>query len=314
MGLLKKGDRMKLSGQSSNAQKVEPVLSGYLLAVMTTGAALALRLAFSPYLGAEAPLLIFIVPVLLSAWRGGIGPGLLATLLGMLAGKFFLVAPLHSFAADQPHDIVALALFCLVGLLVTGLGDARRRAVDIAERRGEVRHRAFLKETLFGASEGRLRLCDTRREFPKPLTPVFDESLEISLPNLGLLRHHIQEVADKADMPSERAKDLIAAVGEAAMNAMLHGGGGKWRVYVDTDRCRIQVWIRDRGTGIDDRHLHRATLEKGFSTAGTLGCGFWMMLGTADRVYLMTSRTGTTVVLEQEKAPPEPAWLKAKAL
>ncbi len=56
--------------------------------------------------------------------------------------------------------------------------------------------------------------------------------------------------------------------------------------------------------------LHRATLERGYTTAGTMGHGFWMMLKTCDRIYLLTGTEGTTVVLEQDKTPPEPAWLQ----
>ena len=38
------------------------------------------------------------------------------------------------------------------------------------------------------------------------------------------------------------------------------------------------------GTGIGETVLHRATLEQGWTTAGTLGYGFTLMLRMADRV------------------------------
>ena len=34
-----------------------------------------------------------------------------------------------------------------------------------------------------------------------------------------------------------------------------------------------------------------------------------MMLKTADRIWLLTGDTGTTVVLEQDRMAPEPEWL-----
>ena len=34
-----------------------------------------------------------------------------------------------------------------------------------------------------------------------------------------------------------------------------------------------------------------------------------MMLKTADRVYLLTGASGTTVVIEQERQPPIPSWM-----
>jgi hypothetical protein len=42
-----------------------------------------------------------------------------------------------------------------------------------------------------------------------------------------------------------------------------------------------------------------------------MGHGFFMMLQTCDRVYLLTGATGTTVVLEQERNAPEPTWLRS---
>ena len=70
----------------------------------------------------------------------------------------------------------------------------------------------------------------------------------------------------------------------------------------------VQVWIEDCGKGIDMNNLPRATLERGWTTAGSLGHGFWLMLQTIDHVYLLTGPTGTTVVLEQDKVAPIPAW------
>ena len=52
-------------------------VTGYALGVLLPGAALAVVLAASQLLG-RAPELPFIVAVLITAWRGGRGPGLLA--------------------------------------------------------------------------------------------------------------------------------------------------------------------------------------------------------------------------------------------
>ena len=52
----------------------------------------------------------------------------------------------------------------------------------------------------------------------------------------------------------------------------------------------LQVWITDRGAGIQMAELPRVTLEKGYSTKGSLGHGFWMMLRSADSVHLTHRR------------------------
>lgn len=182
---------------------------------------------------------------------------------------------------------------------------AHARAVEELYRK----QRIFLREVLFGLSEGRLILCDTADDLPAPL-PLFGEPIPLTKMSLRTLRHRMAAFATEAGWPLERQQDFETAVGEGAMNAVVHGGGeASGEVRADLKSGRGQVWIRDQGKGISEASLHRATLEKGFTTAGTLGHGFSIMLKTADRVYLLTGPTGTTVVLEQGAIPPEPSWL-----
>jgi hypothetical protein len=88
-----------------------------------------------------------------------------------------------------------------------------------------------------------------------------------------------------------------------------HAGGGTGRVHGDEATGTVQVWVQDQGPGISGESLHRATLERGYSTGAGFGHGFWLMLRTCDRLYLLTGPTGTTVVLEQERLAPSPSWL-----
>lgn len=93
------------------------------------------------------------------------------------------------------------------------------------------------------------------------------------------------------------------------MNAVVHAGGGRAEVYTDRHDT-VQVWIEDQGGGIAMESLPRAAFERGYTTAGTMGHGFFLMLKTADRVHLLTTPSGTTVVLEQHADPPVPVWLE----
>ena len=205
--------------------------------------------------------------------------------------------------------------------------DARKRAEDerartlaenerllAAQREAAVRQRQFLREMLSLLSEGRLHLCDTADELPAPLAPAMADAaapIPLGKSNLRTLREQVRAAAKSAGLPNERWEDLLFAVGEASMNAVVHGVvGARGEVCADRERGMVQVWIHDRGVGIAEDALHRATLEKGFSSVGTMGHGFWMMLQTCDRIFLLTGPGGTTVVLEQERQTPEPAWLR----
>jgi anti-sigma regulatory factor (Ser/Thr protein kinase) len=112
------------------------------------------------------------------------------------------------------------------------------------------------------------------------------------------------EACRAAGFDEGRAHDLMTAASESAMNALVHAGGGT--VTVGTAKAgTVQVRVEDGGGGIALDSLHRATLEKGFTTAGSMGYGFFMMLQTCDRIHLLTGPGGTTVVLEQDAVADE---------
>lgn len=177
-----------------------------------------------------------------------------------------------------------------------------------AQAETAARQRRFIREMLFSLTEGRLRLCETADDLPASLSVACD-SVPLSERSLRRLRQDTDAAAEEAGLPLDRQQDIKTAVSEAAMNAVVHAGGGVGQVHWDAVRGLVQVWVRDEGKGITDDAIHKATLERGYSSAGTLGHGFWMMLRFADRVYLLTGPSGTTVVLEQERAAPPPAWI-----
>jgi PAS domain S-box-containing protein len=182
-------------------------------------------------------------------------------------------------------------------------------AASEALRDSVVQQRRLVREMLSSVTGGRLRLVDAEVELPALLRPASDV-LELTRATLRVLRRQVQAVSKKVGLSDERAHDLLTAVGEAAMNAVQHAGGGTGQVYADSTLGLIQVRIQDRGKGIREEDLHRATLEKGWSGGGSLGHGFYLILRCVDRTYLLTGPQGTIVVLEQERTPPQPDWLK----
>ena len=72
----------------------------------------------------------------------------------------------------------------------------------------------------------------------------------------------------------------------------------------------LEVRIQDNGAGILIEDIPRATLERGYTTAGTMGHGFWIILKTADRVAMLTGPDGTTIVVEQDRIRPQAPWLR----
>lgn len=199
---------------------------------------------------------------------------------------------------------------------------AEKEALTRSQAELLAQQRAFLKDVLLATTDGVLRLCDEDSELPEPLPLIEDfdgtaPSLPISAPGLRSFRHRVDAVATTCGLPRERRYDLLTAVGEAAMNVVVHvpDSAGTGQVRGDVKKGRVQVWVTDNGPGIPVHRIHRAVLERGFTTAGSLGHGFFLLLKTADRAYLLTREgSGTTMVLEKDRVPPEPDWLNRQQL
>jgi anti-sigma regulatory factor (Ser/Thr protein kinase) len=165
-----------------------------------------------------------------------------------------------------------------------------------ARQEAQAKHN-FFRDVLLSVTEGRLHLCDTASDLPLPLPRLYDP-VTLSRETLSTVRHQASAAAADRQFSPDELNCLTTAVGEAAMNAVVHGGGGE--ATVRGDHNAIQIWVADQGTGIAMSQLPRATLELGFSTKDSLGHGFWLMLRSADSVSLLTGISGTTLVLTVE--------------
>ena len=183
-----------------------------------------------------------------------------------------------------------------------------RRAMEAAREALLAQQGVFLRDVLSSVTGNKLLLSTSPAHLPPPLTPVGESVALTREGGLRDLRLRAQEASQVAGHSEERQVDLITAVSEAGMNAVLHGGGGSGQVSVGADGT-VQVRVEDQGGGISMENLPRATLSRGFSTKATLGHGLKLMLETADRLYLLTGSGGTTVVLEQQRERPLAAWL-----
>ena len=82
------------------------------------------------------PFLLFFAVIAFSAWYGGLGPGLLATALTVVAASYFFLPPFYTIKLD-PLDIVRLVVLSLVALLISSLSEMHRRAVQAAHAQRE---------------------------------------------------------------------------------------------------------------------------------------------------------------------------------
>ena len=101
----------------------------YGFAVVVTLLTLGARLSFSPWIGDGRPMLtLFFIPIILSAYVGGLRPGLLATFLAAFSADYYLIPPTHSFAISRPVDAVQWLTLIVCGVMVSILNEALQRA------------------------------------------------------------------------------------------------------------------------------------------------------------------------------------------
>jgi PAS domain S-box-containing protein len=147
----------------------------YAVAVVVVLAAASVRLAFLSAMGSHAPYVIFYPALVVAAFYGGWGAGIVATVLSALIAAYFWVPPAagHLAVAD-PAGWLSLTIFLLSGVTVVwvteALHHARSRALAAETRallsvereaaRDILRESEARYRTLFtGMSEGFL-LCE----------------------------------------------------------------------------------------------------------------------------------------------------------
>lgn len=91
-------------------------------------------------LGLASAALLFLLPVLYAAARGGIGPGLLAALTGAAAYNFFLLPPRYTFRIHGLDNLVSVFVLVAVALVTS------RLATRLMAREDEALERARLSE------------------------------------------------------------------------------------------------------------------------------------------------------------------------
>jgi PAS domain S-box-containing protein len=117
--------------------------SRYLVGLAAFGAAVLFRYALRDSLGSTVPFLQFYPAIILAAWYGGFGPGILITTLSTVAAMYFLLPPSGITVAD-PADQLSLGVFIGTGVVISWLNhrlrmaqDAQRSATATATARAE---------------------------------------------------------------------------------------------------------------------------------------------------------------------------------
>jgi PAS domain S-box-containing protein len=109
----------------------------YGVAVLAVAMASVVRALVDPVLGDYQPFAFFFVAIAIAASVGGIGPALLAIVLGYLVGDWLFTSPRHelSLLTFEPRVVVGCFAFVSVGLMIAGITTGMRAAESRARER-----------------------------------------------------------------------------------------------------------------------------------------------------------------------------------
>ena len=136
----------------------------------------------------------------------------------------------------------------------------------------------FYRRTIMAATDGKLVIteyADIERITGKELI-----SWEVNDPAyIREIRDEAAKFAGDAGLEESKIYHFKTAVGEAVTNALKHAGGGRASIHRMDEG--IAFTVSDKGKGIEAVNIPLLALVKGFSTAGTLGMGFKVMISFA---------------------------------
>lgn len=254
-----------------------PLLVRYATAVGLVALAIVARRLLAPVLSDRQPFPTFYVSLTAAAWWGGLGPALLALVLGYLAADWFFVRPHYTFSG---LNVTNTGMYFFVGLAIAffthmmhlaqdraevSAGEAQQRQRElereIVERQRAEEQRAQLLGQLEAARErleavlrqmpagvviaeapsGRIVLANeqTRQLWPRPLTTAADDP--------GLYIHELRDKEGRPYLPHEWPLARTLATGEVIKNEEIAfpRKDGDWGIVFIS-----AAPIRDRGGAV----------------------------------------------------------------
>jgi signal transduction histidine kinase len=157
-------------------------------------------------LSGEMPFLLLWPAVMVCAWFGGFGPGLLATGVSALVTACLFFEPPHWFSLTRPEDWTGMALFVLLGSTISLLCEMLRRARQKVEQYAQdLRRRA---EDLVEADHRKNEfLAMLAHELRNPLTPI-QNAVEL-LKHLGHVQPEFQYLTAVIERQADHARRLV---------------------------------------------------------------------------------------------------------
>lgn len=152
--------------------------------------------------------LLYMLPVLGSTARWGLGSGIIASACSFLAFNFFFLSPYHTLVVHQGQDVIVLFVFLIVAIVISQLvGRAKSSLAHAQAREQEVIQLYKLSVELAGARHP----DEVGKILAGHIRDIFDPAaVEVTLTPVG--EGQSREVGLPDGLPSEREPDCVASL------------------------------------------------------------------------------------------------------
>jgi PAS domain S-box-containing protein len=226
------------------------LLLRYGIPVLGVAVALLLQSPLSNLLESQTPFLLLFSAVIASAWYGGFGPGILATVLATLSCAYFYVSPFPAFTASDSEQTLELGLFALEGTLISLLS----AQLHTAQKRTEV---SWLRskqhqETLRRSEERYRLLVENVKDYAIFMLDTRGRVTSWSLGAERILGYQEPEILEKHFSCLFTAEDLKRAQPDQELKQAIaedRAEDERWHVRKDGSRfyaSGITTALRDR--------------------------------------------------------------------
>lgn len=234
------------------------LLARYLLAILTIVGLTGLLYLLRNTLGTPLIALLYLLPVGLSTALWGLGPGLTASVGAFLAFNYFFIPPYYTLVVHETQDIVVLAVFFIVAVVMSQLmGRVQTSLAEAQAREREATHLYELSTALAGLrqeaaivrilaerlqeifSADRLEVMLHPPGSATPAPPPPDHIIPLTTARGLLGEIHLWRVASPLSQAEERLARTFASQGALALErASLAQAETRARVLEESDRLK----------------------------------------------------------------------------
>jgi PAS domain S-box-containing protein len=156
---------------------------GYAVVILGVTAAIVSDHLLETSLQTIPTLFLFLTAIIFASWLGGVGPGLTATVLSLVAFDHFFLSQTHTFDLI-PGDLPRLALFAMTALFVVVLIAAQRRSVvSLRRSRADLEQKVRELEKLNAA----LQIESTERQRSEQKSRRIERELQVTIDTIPAL-------------------------------------------------------------------------------------------------------------------------------